>query len=161
MSHLDPDLTEESATDESFLQRHSLLCRWQKQLEFFLYHICRSVAPALADQCHWSCPEAAELSRLSEKVTEFFCFKHKKYFQSCGITEYEREAFCSDLHSIRQIRHCAVHRVPVNAATIAKYARSAHHVLAILKRLGGTEFQEAFGGLVSLVIFTMTPDEFC
>lgn len=39
----------------------------------------------------------------------------------------------------------------MNAATIAKYAQSAQHVLVILKRLGGTEFQEAFGGLVCLM----------
>lgn len=49
----------------------------------------------------------------------------------------------------------------MNAATIAKYARSAQHVLAILKRLGGTEFQEAFGGLVCLIIFPSSPYQFC
>ncbi|KAJ5263531.1 hypothetical protein N7478_011136 [Penicillium angulare] len=143
MSHLGLDSKEASCSDES------LLCRWQQQLEFFLFHVFRSVAPALADKCHWSCPEAAELSRLSEKVTEYFCFHHKEYFQSRGISEYEREAFCSDLHKVRQIRHFAVHRVPVNAATIAQYAKSAQHVLEMLKRLGGKEFQESFGELVN------------
>jgi hypothetical protein len=49
----------------------------------------------------------------------------------------------------------------VSAATIAKYARSAQHVLAILKRLGGTEFQEAFGGLVCLTILSTPPYESC
>lgn len=132
----------------SFQKRHTLLCRWQTQLEFFLYQFCRIVAPGLVDECHWSCPEAAELSRLSEKVTEFFCFHHKVAFQSYGISEQEREVFCSDLHRIRQIRHCAVHRVVVNAATIGKYAKSAHNVLAILKRLGGAEFEKSFGGQV-------------
>lgn len=102
----------------------------------------------MVDECHWSCPEAAELSRLSEKVTEFFCFHHKVAFQSCGISEQEREVFCSDLHRIRQIRHCAVHRVVVNTATIGKYAKSAQNVLAILKRLGGAEFEKSFGGQV-------------
>ena len=102
----------------------------------------------MVDECHWSCPEAAELSRLSEKLTEFFCFHHKVAFQSCGISERERESFCSDLHQIRRIRHCAVHRVIVNAATIGKYAKSAQNVLAILKRLGGAEFEKAFGGQV-------------
>jgi hypothetical protein len=99
----------------------------------------------LVDECHWPSPEAAELSRLSEKVTEYFCFHHKVTFQACGISEKERESFCSNLHGIRQIRHCAVHRVAVNAATMGKYAKSAQNVLAILKRMGGTEFEEAFG----------------
>lgn len=109
------------------------------------------VAPALAEEFHWSCPEAAELSQLSEKVTEYFCFRHKKLFRAREISDCERESFCSDLHTIRQIRHCAVHRVAVNAATIAKYARSAQNVLAIVKRLGGTEFQNVYGGQVRLV----------
>lgn len=65
------------------------------------------------------------------------------------------------MHTIRQIRHCAVHRAPVNAATFAKYARSAQHVLEILKRLGGTEFQEAFGGLVCFVVFPISPYDIC
>ncbi|KAJ5917493.1 hypothetical protein N7466_011047 [Penicillium verhagenii] len=148
MSHLDQGSAESSASDES------LLCRWQKQLEFFLYHILRSAAPALAHECHWSCPEAAELSQLSEKAIEYFCFHHKKLFQSCGITGNERESFCSDLHRIRQIRHCAVHRAPVNATTIAKYATSAKSVLATLNRLGGTEFRKDFGGLLDQSIQT-------
>lgn len=116
-----------------------------------MYHLCRVVAPALAEESHWSCSEAAELSQLSEKVTEYFCFRHKNLFRARGISDCERESFCSDLHTIRQIRHCAVHRVVVNATTIAKYARSAHNVLAILKRLGGTEFQNVHGGQVRLV----------
>ena len=135
----------------SFQRTHSLLCRWQEQLEFFLFHLCRLVAPALAEEFHWSCSEAAELSQLSEKVTEYFCFHHKELFRTRNISDKERESFCSDLHKIRQIRHCAVHRVVVNATTIAKYARSAHNVLAILKRLGGTEFQNIYGGQVRLV----------
>lgn len=130
----------------SFQKTHKLLCRWQNQLDFFLYQFCLTVAPGLIDECHWSCPEAAELSRLSEKVTEFFCFHHKVAFQSCGISEKERESFCSDLHKIRQIRHCAVHRVAVNAATIGKYAKSAQNVLAILKRLGGRNLKKLLMG---------------
>lgn len=135
----------------SFQRTYSLLCRWQEQLEYFLYHFCRVAAPALAEKSHWPCPEAAELSQLSEKVIEYFCLHRKKLFQARDISECERETFCSDLHTIRQIRHCAVHRAPVNAATIAKYARSAQNVLAILQRLGGPEFQNVYGGQVCLV----------
>jgi hypothetical protein len=98
-------------------------------LEFFLYQLCKTTAPGLIDDCHWSCAEAAELTtdtrrtpiqfaigtedgrsretyanlvfslqckdcaeaaeltRLSEKVTEFFCFHHKPIFKDCGISE--------------------------------------------------------------------------
>jgi hypothetical protein len=132
----------------SFQARYSLLCRWQTQLEFFLYQFCQIAAPRLVDECHWSCPEAAELSRLSEQITEYFCFHHKQVFQARGISETEREAFCSNMHGIRQIRHCAVHRVPASAITIAKYARMVKNVLLISRRLGGTEFENAYGGSV-------------
>jgi hypothetical protein len=130
-----------------------LLCRWQAELEFFLYQLCKTAAPGLIDDCHWSCPEAAELTRLSEKVTEFFCFHHKPIFRACGISEQERESFCSELQEIRQIRHCAVHRVDVNAATINKYAQCALNVLGIIERLGGQGFRKDHGEAVCLVHF--------
>lgn len=133
----------------SFHTKFSLLCRWQTKLEFFLYHFCRTAAPRLVDECHWSCSEAAELTRLSEKVTEFFCFHHKESFKACGISEQERESFCLSLHEIRQIRNFAVHRVEVNWTTLTKYAKSALNVLAIIIRLGGKEFQSAQGDSVS------------
>jgi hypothetical protein len=132
---------------------YHLLCRWQTGLEFFLYQLCKTTAPGLIDDCHWSCAEAAELTRLSEKVTEFFCFHHKPIFKDCGISEQERESFCSDLQEIRQIRHCAVHRVDINAATINKYAKCALHVLGTIKRLGGQGFRKDHGEAVCPVPF--------
>jgi hypothetical protein len=136
-----------------FHMTYHLLCRWQTELEFFLYQFCKTVAPELINDCHWSCPEAAELTRLSEKVTEFFCFHHKTIFKDCGISEQERESFCSELQEIRQIRHFAVHRVEVNAATINKYAKCALNVLGIVKRLGGQDFGKDYGEAVCPVPF--------
>ncbi|CAG8346737.1 unnamed protein product [Penicillium nalgiovense] len=133
------------SAEDRFHMTHHLLCRWQTGLEFFLYQLCKTIAPRLIDDCHWSCAEAAELTQLSEKVTEFFCFHHKPIFKDCGISEQERESFCSDLQEIRQIRHCAVHRVDINAATINKYAKCALHVLGTIKRLGGQGFRKAHG----------------
>ncbi|KAJ5686450.1 hypothetical protein N7536_009069 [Penicillium majusculum] len=132
---------------------YHLLCRWQTELEFFLYQLCKTAAPGLIDDCHWSCPEAAELTRLSEKVTEFFCFHHKTIFKDCGISEQERESFCSELQEIRQIRHCAVHRDNVNAATINKYAKCVLNVLDTIKRLGGQGFRKDHGEAVCPIPF--------
>lgn len=137
-------------SESSFKNRYILLCRWQTQVEFFLYQLCRIAAPNVVDECHWHCPEAAELSRLSEKITEYFCFHHKKAVQVSGISETEREDFCANIHGIRQVRHCAVHRVPANAITIAKYAKMVQNVLSISRRLGGTKFENAYGDLVCL-----------
>ncbi|CAG8025877.1 unnamed protein product [Penicillium nalgiovense] len=140
-----PIWNETCSAEDRFHMTHHLLCRWQTGLEFFLYQLCKTTAPGLIDDCHWSCAEAAELTRLSEKVTEFFCFHHKPIFKDCGISEQERESFCFDLQEIRQIRHCAVHRVDVNAATMNKYAKCALHVLGTIKRLGGQGFREDHG----------------
>jgi hypothetical protein len=62
-----------------------------------LYQFCQIAAPRLVDECHWSCPEVAELSRLSEQITEYFCFHHKQVFQAHGISETEREAFSNSI----------------------------------------------------------------
>ncbi|CAG7950831.1 unnamed protein product [Penicillium salamii] len=133
---------------------YHLLCRWQTELEFFLYQFCKTSAPGLIDDCHWSCPEAAELTRLSEEITEFFCFHHKTIFKECGISEQERESFCCELQEIRQIRHFAVHRVDVNAATTKKYAKYALNVLSTIKRLGGQDFEKDHGEAVCPVPFS-------
>jgi hypothetical protein len=136
-----------------FQMTYYLLCRWQTELEFFLYQFCKTAAPGLIDDCHWSCPEAAELTRLSEEVTEFFCFHHKTIFKQCGISEQDRESFCCELQETRQIRHFAVHRVDVNAATINKYAKCALNVLGTVKRLGGQGFEKDHGEAVCPVPF--------
>ena len=136
-----------------FNRTYHLLCRWQTELEYFLYQFCKTVAPELVNDYHWSCAEAAELTRLSEKVTVFFCFNHKTIFKDCGISEQERESFCSGLQEIRQIRHFAVHRVNVNAITINKYAKCALNVLGTVRRLGGQGLGKDYGEAVCPVSF--------
>lgn len=141
-----------------FNMAYHLLSRWQTELGFFLYQFCKTVAPELVNDCHWSCAEAAsaeaaELTRLSEKVTVFFCFNHKTIFKDCGISEQERESFCSELQEIRQIRHFAVHRVKVNAITINKYAKCALNVLGTVRRLGGQGFRKDYGEAACPVSF--------
>ncbi|KAF5865939.1 hypothetical protein ETB97_001515 [Aspergillus alliaceus] len=104
----------------------------------------RANAPQLLSECHWTCPEAAELTRLTEKITEHFCFHHKRTFRSHGISEEERESFCTKLQEIRQIRNFAVHRVALNASTLRRYAKITLDVLRLLQRLGGEEFRNLF-----------------
>ncbi|KAJ5955970.1 hypothetical protein N7501_010249 [Penicillium viridicatum] len=59
------------------------------------------------------------------------------------------------MHGIRQIRHCAVHRVPASAVTIAKYATMVKNVLLISRRLGGTEFENEYGGSLDQFLNTL------
>ncbi|KAB8069059.1 hypothetical protein BDV29DRAFT_183508 [Aspergillus leporis] len=137
-----------------FLFCYRLLSRWQNQLEYFLYHFCKTTAPQLLSECHWSCPEAAELSRLTEKITEYFCFHHKRNFSSRGISEQERESFCTKLQEIRQIRNFAVHRVTLNTNTIRRYAKIALDVLRLVQRLGGEGFRKSFNDPLNQLIET-------
>lgn len=134
-----------------FLTSYYLVSRWQHNLEFFLFNFCRIKTPKIIAECHWPCHEAAELTRLSEKITEYYCFHHKRNFEKSGISAEERERFCAELWEIRQLRNAAVHRVPLNATTIKRYARSALGVLKIVRRLGGKGFEEAYGESVSRV----------
>ncbi|KAB8231334.1 cell envelope integrity protein TolA [Aspergillus alliaceus] len=129
--------------------------RWQNRLEYFLYHFCRANAPQLLSECHWTCPEAAELTRLTEKITEHFCFHHKRTFKSHGISEEERESFCTKLQEIRQIRNFAVHRVALNTSTLRRYAKITLDVLRLLQRLGGQEFRNLFNDPLNCLIETI------
>lgn len=67
-------------TCSRFLVSYRFLSRWQNQLEYFLYQFCKTHVPQFLVDCHWSCPEAAELTQLTEKFTEFFCFHSKSFF---------------------------------------------------------------------------------
>lgn len=133
-----------------FIVSYRLLSRWQNQLEYFLYQFCKTHAPQILVDCHWSCPEAAELTQLTEKFTEFFCFHNKPVFRNHGVSEEERESFCTKLQRVRWIRNLAVHRVNPSVYTIRRYANDALDVLRIVQRLGNETFRISFESPVSL-----------
>ncbi|KAL3430025.1 hypothetical protein BDV09DRAFT_189622 [Aspergillus tetrazonus] len=134
-----------------FLVCHQLLSRWQVELEYYLYYFCKATAPQLLLQSGWSCAEAAELTILTEKITEYFCFHHKQFFSSHGISAQERESFCAKLQEVRQIRNFAVHRTTLHTNTLQKYARAVQEVLGLLRRLGGEIFQQSCTNRVKMV----------
>lgn len=94
------------------------------------------------------------MTRLSEKITEYYCFHRKSAFQSRGISEQERESFCTKLQQVRQIRNFAVHRVMLKADTIRRYAKITIDVLVFTQRLGNSEYQALFTGPVSKSPYT-------
>ncbi|KFY64727.1 hypothetical protein V496_03062 [Pseudogymnoascus sp. VKM F-4515 (FW-2607)] len=127
-----------------FVTTYQLLSRWQNNLEFFLFAFCRTNNQQIITKCNWPCYEAAELTRLSEEITEH-CFHHKEDFRKSGISPKEREAFCVKLQDIRQIRNTVAHHEAVSASTIRQYAKSTLGVLKIVRQLGGKRFEKAYG----------------
>ncbi|KAL4806629.1 hypothetical protein BDV18DRAFT_159799 [Aspergillus unguis] len=113
------------------------------ELEYFFYWFCKTTAPHLLDESNWPCVEAAELTRLTEKITEYFCFHHKQLFSDCGISPHERHSFRVELQEVCKIRHFAVHRDTLNRNTIQKYARIVQRLLGTLRRLGGERFYQS------------------
>ncbi|KAH8693581.1 hypothetical protein BGW36DRAFT_207485 [Talaromyces proteolyticus] len=142
-----------------FLICHQLLSKWQNELEYYLYYFCKITAPQLLDESGWCCVEAAELTRLTEKITEHFCFHHKRTFSSHGISEQERESFCVRLQEVRQIRNLAVHRVTLHTSTIQRYARIVQGILGPLKRIGGGEFSKSCNDRMNRFIETLWDTE--
>ncbi|KFY22272.1 hypothetical protein V491_02852 [Pseudogymnoascus sp. VKM F-3775] len=135
------DLSEAS---RKFVTSHQLLSRWQRSLEFFLFAFCRTNNQEIIAKYNWPCYEAAELSHLSEEITEL-CFHRKKDFKKSGISPEQREAFCSKLQDIRQIRNTVAHHQAVDARTIRRYAQSTLGVLKTVRKLGGKCFEEEYG----------------
>ncbi|OJJ89275.1 cell envelope integrity protein TolA [Aspergillus glaucus CBS 516.65] len=150
----DNDIASLQNDEDRFLAIYRLLSKWQNQLEYFLYQFCKTHAPQLLVDCHWSCPEEAELTQLSEKFTEYFCFHNKRVFRDHGVSEEERESFCTKLQSVRRIRNSAVHRVHPSAYTIRSYANDALDVLKIVQRLGNEEFKKSFNNPLNEIIQT-------
>ncbi|KFZ16874.1 hypothetical protein V501_02027 [Pseudogymnoascus sp. VKM F-4519 (FW-2642)] len=148
MAHV-RDTTADAANDllgasQKFLASYRLLSRWQRNLEFYLFAFCRINNPQIIVQCNWPCHEAAELTRLSKKIKEH-CSHHTRDFEKSGISVDEREHFYTELQEIRKLRNTVVHREVVDAATIERYKGSALGVLQIVRRLGGKDFEEAYG----------------
>lgn len=142
-------------TNIRFIVSYRLLSRWQNQLEYFLYQFCKTHAPQILVDCHWSCPEAAELTQLTEKFTEFFCFHNKPVFRNHGVSEEEWESFCTKLQRVRRIRNFAVHRVNPSVYTIRRYANDALDVLRIVQQLGNETFWISFESPVSLKLICL------
>ncbi|OBT54043.1 hypothetical protein VE04_07614 [Pseudogymnoascus sp. 24MN13] len=73
------------------------------------------------------------------------CSHHTRDFEKSGISVDERDHFYTELQEIRKLRNTVVHREVVDAATIERYKGSALGVLQIVRRLGGKDFEEAYG----------------
>ncbi|KAL4789003.1 hypothetical protein BDV19DRAFT_383457 [Aspergillus venezuelensis] len=115
-----------------FLACHKLLPRWQSELEYYLYCFCKATAPQILDKRNWTCAEDAELTKLTEKITEYFC-----------MSPQERELFCVRLQEVCQVRNFAVHRVTLHTTKIQKYGRIITGLLGTIIRLGGEDFQQS------------------
>lgn len=106
-------------------------------------------APQLLDECGWSCAEAVELSQLTEKITNHFCFRKKRIFRDYGVSEQERETFCSQLQEVRQVRNLAVHRVTPGNGKLLRYEKIVRAIVGLLMRIGGHEFWQQYSDRVS------------
>jgi hypothetical protein len=116
----------------SFLKTHLLLAQWQCDLEQALFAFCEAAAPEVLSTRIWSCPQAAELTLLSEDVARH-CMNHKQQMTVLGITGGRREQFLSDLQMARRIRHAAVHRTHVNQSTLKEYSSCVVRVLGAVQ----------------------------
>jgi hypothetical protein len=84
-------------------------------------------------------------------VTNHFCFCNKRIFRERGISEQERETFCTQLQEVRQVRNMAIHRVTPQSSTLQKYGRIVQAIVGLLIRIGGHEFLQKYDDRVSNV----------
>jgi hypothetical protein len=132
----------------SFMEHNTTLCKWQHDLEWILFTLCKVHMPHVIISRGWTSYRAAELTLLTEVVTRF-CMDQKQLVAAAGVAGNEREDFVRDLQTVRAIRHAAVHRSPVSKATMRRFSVCVQRLSSTAKRIIGPSVDKEYHGMVS------------
>lgn len=110
-----------------FKQQHRILTILQSILECAYYDFARKHYPDLLVRKHWDCPEAGEITQWARNIAFEF---RKDPINTEGARDVE--VFISTLKSTDEIRHAAVHRIPVSGKDIQRLIENSKTVVGML-----------------------------
>lgn len=110
-----------------FKQQHRILTTLQSILECAYYDFARKHYPNLLVRKHWDCPEAGEITQWARNIAFEF---RKDPINTKGARDVE--VFISTLKSTDEIRHAAVHRIPVSGKDIQRLIENSKTVVGML-----------------------------
>ncbi|KIM95471.1 hypothetical protein OIDMADRAFT_67125, partial [Oidiodendron maius Zn] len=114
-----------------FRTQHGLLVHLQKLLEGICYDFGKREIPDLLQHRGWDCVESVELNRWTDE----FLKRQRKF----PASKHDKKPLEQLFRSIANIRHAAVHRIPVSAKGIEKFLLDAEALATLLGDAKNTE----------------------
>ncbi|KAK6851375.1 hypothetical protein PG995_012497 [Apiospora arundinis] len=106
-----------------FASQHKLLVHLQQLLETACYEHAVRTMPQTLQRRGWDCAEAAELNRWVELISQN---------PTRLYTKRTKKSLAETFEAISDVRHTAVHRLPVRAGAVADFFRQAEGFVSIL-----------------------------
>lgn len=100
-----------------FITSHSILIKTQEVLESACFRFAEKAMPEILQKREWHCPESAELNLWAVEFLKRLKVFGKRAFRAPSPSKPLKEL----LPSIAQIRHHAVHRIPVTAKELEQF----------------------------------------
>lgn len=100
-----------------FITGHSILIKTQEVLESACFRFAENAMPDILEKRDWQCPESAELNLWAVEFLKRLKSFGKRAYRAPSPSKPLKEL----LPSIAQIRHHAVHRIPVTAKELEQF----------------------------------------
>lgn len=100
-----------------FVIGYKILVKTQQVLEFACFRFAKKVMPEILEKRKWHCPESAELNQWAHE----FLKRLKKFEKGPSRPALASRPLKELFPSIKQIRHHAVHRIPVTAKELEQF----------------------------------------
>lgn len=128
-----------------FCIQHGILKTLQSTLETSCFKFSRSHCPALLIRRKWTCPHAGELNAWTKELKRSFDLGELP----AGIIPADAAAgLAATLKELDDLRHTAVHRVPINGARLVEFIKSS---IAAVRMLGDEESADEITAIMAIV----------
>ncbi|KAF4995176.1 hypothetical protein FGRMN_5314 [Fusarium graminum] len=114
----------------SLRTQNLILQRMQTILEYACFQFAQKSMPSLLQNSGWTCPEEAELSRWT-----YYFFKKQHYLQLNKLCRIRKSQYflSAMLNSVKEVRHDAVHRNPLEVNYLSLQMSHAIAFCAVLE----------------------------
>lgn len=148
--HVASQLSPDSETPSlPFKQQHRILTTLQSILECAYYDFAQKHYPNLLIQRNWDCPEAGEITQWARGIAI------ELRQDPTNIKEArDLEGFISTLKNTDEIRHAAVHRIPVTGKDIQRLIENSRAVMDVLGDKRRRREIDSIGGVLERNIKT-------
>lgn len=128
-----------------FCIQHGILKTLQSTLERSCFKFSRSHCPALLTRRKWTCPHAGELNAWTKELRKSFDFGE---LPTAILSSDAAAGLTATLKELDDLRHTAVHRVPINGARLVEFIKNS---IAAVRMLGDEESVGEITAIMAMV----------
>lgn len=126
--YLNPQLTSPEIPTPPFCVQHGILTTLQSTLEAACFKFSETHCPSLLARRKWSCPHAGELNAWTKEFRKSFELGEIPI----STLAHDPKHLATTLKEFDDLRHTAVHRVPISGAKLVEFINTTRDAVKML-----------------------------